>query len=89
MMGTLAAVLAGESIPTAAERFGAAVEGDIEDVNGILRITEIRVAYRLKAGPGKKAAALLALENYLEKCPAAQSVTGCIRIAHTIDIVED
>jgi organic hydroperoxide reductase OsmC/OhrA len=89
MMGTLAAVLAGDGIATAAEHFRADVEGDIEDVGGILRITEIRVAYRLKTEAEKKSAALLALENYLGKCPAAQSVVGCIRIAHTIDIVEN
>ena len=89
MMGTLAAALAGEGISTTAERFRADVEGDIEDVSGILRITEIRVAYTLKADPEKKKPALLSLENYMKKCPAAQSVSGCIRIAHTIDFIEN
>ena len=43
MMGTLATVLASRTIPTHTDRFVASVEGDIEDVDGILRITKIRV----------------------------------------------
>jgi hypothetical protein len=45
MMGTLATVLAGKKIRTPEDSFRAEVEGDIEDVNGILKITQIRVAY--------------------------------------------
>ena len=52
-MGTLATVLAGKKIPTFADRFQADVEGDIEDVGGVLKITKIRVRYTLKVPPGK------------------------------------
>jgi len=55
MMGTLATVLAGKKVPTFGDRFRADVEGDIEDVDGVLRITRIRVRYTLKAPPGKTA----------------------------------
>ena len=41
MMGTLATVLAGKKVPTFGDRFRADVEGDIEDVDGVLRITRI------------------------------------------------
>ena len=42
-MGTLAAALAGKKIRTSEELYSADVEGDIENVNGILKITKIRV----------------------------------------------
>ncbi len=80
MMGTLANVLAGKKIPTPEDRYWAEVEGDIEDVNGILKITRIRVAYHMKVPKGKSAEAREALSSYLTRCPAAQSVIGCIQI---------
>ncbi len=87
-MGTLATVLAGSKIPTFAERYRADVEGDIEDVDGVLRITRIRVRYTLKVPPGKTAEAREALGTYLTQCPAAMSVRGCIELIDTADITE-
>jgi len=80
MMGTLAGVLAGKKIPTPEDRYWADVEGDIENVKGILKITTIRVTYHLKVAAGKMGEAQEALSSYLAKCPAAQSVIGCIQI---------
>jgi len=54
------------------------VEGDIEDVDGVLRITKIRLRYRFKIPPGSRDKVDRALETYAEKCPAYQSVKGCI-----------
>lgn len=82
MMGTLAAVLAGRKIHTGGDLYRAEVEGDIQEVGGVLRITDIRVVYTLRVSPEKAGDALWCLENYLEQCPAAQSVAGCIRITH-------
>ena len=48
MMGTLASVMAGKKIRTFKDRFMATVTGDIEEVNGILKITRIDVKYLLK-----------------------------------------
>ena len=48
MMGTLARFLAEKQIPTPEDHYRAEVEGDIENVNGILKITKIRVTYHLK-----------------------------------------
>ncbi|HSO59703.1 MAG TPA: hypothetical protein VLR50_01595 [Desulfobacterales bacterium] len=80
MMGTLAAVLAGKKIPTPEERYWADVEGDIKAVNGVLKITDIRVKCHLKVPAGKSAEAREAFSAYLVRCPAAQSVIGCIDI---------
>ena len=79
-MGTLARFLAGKQIETPRENFWADVEGDIEAVNGVLKITRIRVTYHLKVRPGKEEDANQALSVYLAGCPAAQSVIGCIEI---------
>jgi uncharacterized OsmC-like protein len=88
MMGTLATLLAGKKIPTLGDRFRADVEGDIEDVDGVLRITKIRVKYTLKVPAGKTGEAREALKVYEEKCPAAMSVKGAIEISDSAEITE-
>jgi hypothetical protein len=88
MMGTLAGFLARKQIRTDADHYRALVEGDIEDINGILKITQIRVHYDIKVPQGKAGDAREALEQYLPQCPGAQSVMGCIRIHHDARIEE-
>ena len=88
MMGTLAGVLAGKKIATPEDRYRAEVEGDIENVDGVLKITAIRVAYHLKVPKGKSGDAKEARLSYLVRCPAAQSVIGCIRIEDKLLIEE-
>jgi organic hydroperoxide reductase OsmC/OhrA len=88
MMGTLATVLAGRKIPTYGDRFRADVEGDIEDVGGILKITRIRVRYTMKIPPGKTEEAKQALGEYLVKCPGAMSVQGAIELIDSAEITE-
>ena len=87
-MGTLARFLAERQIPTPEERYWADVEGDIEDVHNVLKITQIRVKYHLKVPQGKQEKAREALSAYLPSCPAAQSVIGCIKIQDDL-IVEE
>ncbi len=79
-MGTLASALARKDIPTPEERYRADVEGDIENVGGILKITQIRVTYHLTVQRDKAPAAQESFSSYLARCPAAQSVIGCIEI---------
>ena len=88
-MGTLAGGLAGKKIPTPEDRYWADVEGDIEDVNGILKITRVRVQYHLKIPKEKAADAQGAFSTYLVRCPAAQSVIGCIKIEDKLIIEEE
>jgi len=80
MMGTLARVLAEKGIMTPKERYWADAEGDIESVNHVLKITQIRVKYNLKVDRGKTGETRDALSSYIIRCPAAQSVIGCIDI---------
>ena len=86
MMGTLATVLAKKKIRTFNDRFSATVTGDIEAVNQVLKITRIQVRYFLKVAPERQADVRQAMDEYLVKCPAAQSVIGCIDITDEITI---
>lgn len=88
MMGTLATLLAGKKIPTPEDRYWAEVEGDIENVSNVLKITQIRATYYLKAPKGKTGEAREAFSQYLRFCPAAQSVIGCIAIRDDIVVEE-
>jgi len=88
MMGTLAGVLAGKKIPTPEENYWADVEGDIENVNGVLKITRIRVTYHLKVPKSKTNEAREAMGTHLARCPAAQSVIGCIQIQDNLVVQE-
>ena len=87
-MGTLARFLAEKQIPTPEDRYWADVEGDIENVNNILKITRIRVKYYLTVPNGKAAEAKGAFSSYLSSCPAAQSVIGCIQIKDDLILEE-
>ncbi len=87
MMGTLASVLATKKIRTHTDRFQADVEGHIREVGGILKITDIRVHYHLKVSAAQEADARWGFKNYIMKCPAAQSVIGCIRIEDELELV--
>ena len=88
MMGTLARFLAEKKIPTPEELYWADVEGDIENINNVLKITKIRVNYHLKVSQGKTQEIKEAFSSYLTSCPAAQSVIGCIQIKDDIVIEE-
>jgi organic hydroperoxide reductase OsmC/OhrA len=86
MMGTLAVVLAGKKIRTFEQLYRAEVTGDIEDVDGVLKITRIKVHYFLKVPEEKWQDANKALNAYLRLCPAAQSVIDCIDISHELTL---
>jgi organic hydroperoxide reductase OsmC/OhrA len=89
MMGTLAGVLAKKKIRTFQDRFEASVTGDVEDVDGTLKITRIRVDYRLVAPEERRNDAMEAMGNYIHLCPAAQSVVGCIKIEDNMAFVSE
>ncbi len=74
-------------IPSA-ENVIAQVEGDIEDVEGVLKITKIRLHYRFTIPAGTREKADRALATYAEKCPAYQSVKACIDCSWDAEIEE-
>ena len=76
-------------IPAPREKISAAVEGDIEAVDNVLKITRIRVHYRLRIPAGTREKAERAVATHATKCPAANSVRGCIAIDITADITEE
>ena len=76
-------------IPAPRENVQADVEGDIEAVDEVLRITRIRVHYRLRIPSGTRARAERAVATHATKCPAANSVRGCIDIDVSADITEE
>ena len=64
------------------------VEGDIEEVEGVLRITKIRIGYKINIPRGMRDKAERALASYADKCPAYQSVRGCIDVTWDAEIKE-
>ena len=64
------------------------MEGDIEDADGVLKITQIRLTYKLMIPPGSMDKAERALAVYSDKCPAYQSVKGCIQVSWQAEMVE-
>lgn len=84
MMGTFAAMLAKHRIPTPPERYRADVRGDIEAVDGVLKITRIHVRYHLSLQAGQREKAQICFQRYLPHCPAAQSVVAAIDITHAL-----
>ena len=76
-------------IPASADKISAAVEGDIEAVDKVLRITRIRVRYTLTIPPGTREKAERAVEKHPTGCPAANSVRGCIALDISADIIEE
>jgi uncharacterized OsmC-like protein len=71
-----------------AGNLAADVEGDIEDVGGVMKITRIRVRYQFKIPAGTREKIERLLDSYAEECPAYQSVKGCIECTWGADIEE-
>ena len=76
-------------IPPVPEKIWSEVEGDIEKIDGIIRIVRIRVRYHLKIPKDKRAAAERALGKHMNGCPAAMSVKDSIEINITAEIEEE
>ena len=71
-----------------ADNLVAQVEGDIEVVDGVMRITKIRLRYRFQVPAGSREKVDRVLATYAEKCPAYQSVKGCIECSWNAEIKE-
>ena len=58
-------------------------------MDGVLKITKIRLRYRLTIPAGSREKVERALETYAQKCPAYQSVKGCIDCSWNAQIEEE
>jgi len=76
-------------IPSHPDKLSALVEGDIEDVEGVMKITRIRVQYRIKLPTGKQSEAERALAVHERGCPAAMTVKGCVDIEWSAAFTEE
>ncbi|WP_081415761.1 OsmC family protein [Peribacillus kribbensis] len=86
MVGTLSGALEARKIPTSPDKVKASVQGVIEEVEGVLRITRIRCHYQVKLPDGKQAAAERALSVFERGCPVAQTLKGAIEFEHTWEL---
>lgn len=88
MLGTLNGALEVREIKLSPDAISASATGVNELVNGLVRLTEIRVHYRLTIPPGTRDSVDRALSRHQEKCPTATSLAAAIAIAWTADITE-
>ena len=72
-----------------ADNLVAQVEGDIEDVDGVMKITRIRLRYRFRIPPGSREKVERLVASYAEQCPAYQSVKGCIECSWDAEVEEE
>ncbi len=65
------------------------MEGVIEEVDGTIAVTKIRVKYRIKLPQGQREAAERALEHHKQKCPVAQTLTRGVEIGWDAEFEEE
>ena len=82
-------MLEARGIPSHPDKLWSEVEGDIEAIDRVIRITRLRVKYHLKIPAGMRPEAERSLDIHESKCPAATSVRGCIPIDYTSEMEEE
>ena len=80
MAGTLRGALAARGIRLTKDTFKTEVEGLVEKAGSGIRITTIRLHYRLTIPKDKRAEAERAVAVHDKGCPATQSVTPAITV---------
>ena len=89
MMGTLNGALEVRGIKLAPDAISATGTGVNDLVNGLVRLTEIRVHYELRIPAGMRDAVDRALARHQENCPTATSLASAVAINWTADVVEE
>ena len=89
MTGTLGRALEVRGVPSHPDKLSARVEGDIEDVDGVMKITKIRVEYDIRVPAGRKAEAERALGVHERGCPAAMTIRDAVGIEWKANIEEE
>jgi len=88
LTGTLSSLLGKRGIAISAENLTAEAEGQLEEVEGNLLLTNIKVHYRLTVPKEKRAAAERALEHHDSVCPVSASIRRGITVQWTSEINE-
>jgi hypothetical protein len=88
MLGTLNGALEVRGIKLSPSDIAATAEGVNEIVDGIVRLTAVRIAYRLRIPAGSREVVERALSRHQEKCPTAMSLAAAVRISWSADIEE-
>jgi hypothetical protein len=88
MLGTLNGALEVRGLTLRPGDIAATADGVNEVVDGIIRLTAIRILYRLRIPVGSRDVVERALARHQEKCPTAVSLGAAVRITWTADIVE-
>ena len=86
MLGTLNGALEVRGLKLPAAAVAATAEGVNEFVDGIIRLTEIRIVYRLRVPGTNRDLVDRALAKHQEKCPTAVSLSPSVRITWTAEI---
>ena len=71
-----------------AENLVADVEGRVEEIDGVVKITAIDIHYRLKAASAERATIDRVLGVYADKCPAYLSVKESIECSWDVEVEE-
>ncbi len=88
MLGTLNGALEARGVQLPGDAIRAHAEGYNELRDGIVTLTRIDVAYRLRIPAGAREKVERALARHQEKCPTAQSLKGAVEVAWTAEIEE-
>jgi uncharacterized OsmC-like protein len=73
---------------TSAENLVAHVEGKVEEIEGVVKITSLHLRYRLKAPAAELSTVNRVLSVHADKCPAYLSVKDSIKCSWEVEVEE-
>jgi uncharacterized OsmC-like protein len=89
MTGTVAGALEARGVNANPEKLETEAEGRIEEVDGKMILTGIKLRYRLKVPKDKRATVERALEHHEGLCAASESVRRGITVEWESEIIEE
>jgi uncharacterized OsmC-like protein len=89
MTGTVAGALEARGVRADREKLQVEAEGKIEDVDGKMILTGIKLRYRLKVPKDKRASVDRALDHHEALCAASESVRRGIIVEWESEILEE
>ncbi len=89
MTGTVAGALEARGVSASPDKLQVEAEGRIEDVDGKMILTGIKLHYRMKVPKDKRATVERALEHHEGLCAASESVRRGITVEWDNEIIEE